>query len=277
MLAMKFELIIKIIDWVIYICLCASAIYCIITSNVIQDYLNEYSDTYQTEVEANDTFPEVKFCHWSSSQSIFLLRNQYVYEYKGANRITNISSHFNVLGKCLVFQPPPGLNQKKTKFHHIRLKLNTSITNLPNIAVYVASKDNPVMRGIHHDGGAIRSYLRPKTSASFYINEKRAKYLPQNCRAKTIFDYWVTNFQKAETKCPVKCRPEEWNSFLHLLEPLTLFPTCEDEKSSTCWKEWRRKMLNDAKQYCSSISYEGDVVNGVIANSKNWCSKVSKK
>ena len=130
------------------------------------------------------------------------------------------------------------------------------------------------MEGKHHDGGAIRSKLRPQDTATIYINEKRAKHLPQNCRDKTIFEYWVTNFQKAETKCPVKCRPEKWDRFLHLLKPLTLFPICEDEKSATCREEWRKTLLKEAKIYCSSISYEGEVVYGVIGN-KDWCSIVS--
>ena len=43
---------VKIIDWIIYLVLWISAIYCIIQSNVIQNYFNKDSDTYKTEIEA---------------------------------------------------------------------------------------------------------------------------------------------------------------------------------------------------------------------------------
>ena len=64
---MKLQALILALDWLVYIFLLASAVYCIVVSNVIQNYANKTTDTYKSEIDAeNIQMPEFLFCDYSN-------------------------------------------------------------------------------------------------------------------------------------------------------------------------------------------------------------------
>ena len=55
--------IIQAIDWIVYIASFVIGIYCIIASNVIQNYANRTTDTYKSEIDADHVeIPQFYFC-----------------------------------------------------------------------------------------------------------------------------------------------------------------------------------------------------------------------
>ena len=64
---MKLQGVIVALDWFAYIVFLASAVYCIIVSNVIQNYARKTTDTYKSEIDAeNIQMPEFHFCDYSN-------------------------------------------------------------------------------------------------------------------------------------------------------------------------------------------------------------------
>ena len=49
---MKLQVLIVALDWFAYIVFLASAVYCIIARNIIQNHTNETKDTYKSEIDA---------------------------------------------------------------------------------------------------------------------------------------------------------------------------------------------------------------------------------
>ena len=63
-----FTKVIEIIDWVLYIILCIVAIYFIMESSVIQQYVNKNTDTYETIINDDELLlPEFTICDWRNS------------------------------------------------------------------------------------------------------------------------------------------------------------------------------------------------------------------
>ena len=51
---MKLQALILALDWLVYVFFLASAVYCIVVSNVIQNYANKTTDTYKSEIDAKN-------------------------------------------------------------------------------------------------------------------------------------------------------------------------------------------------------------------------------
>ena len=84
---MKLAKIVKFIDLLIYFFLFVIAIYTIIESDVIKDYFNKNSDTYQTEIQAKEVItPDFTFCDWA--YQILDLKDQFEVDYILQDTIT---------------------------------------------------------------------------------------------------------------------------------------------------------------------------------------------
>ena len=123
---------VKIIDWIIYLVLWVSAIYSIIQSNVIQNYLNKDSDTYKTEIAAREVIlPDFSFCDWS--RSILDLQDYKTYyrlydpiQQKNFKIDNFTKQHFH-FGECFRLSLPPDMRITFDMDHQIRFDFNSTI------------------------------------------------------------------------------------------------------------------------------------------------------
>ena len=171
---MKLAEVVKFIDWLIYFFLFSIAIYSIIESNVIQDYFNKNSDTYQTEIQAQDVIiPDFTFCDWT--YQILDLINQFEVDYILQDTITkeqfevkNFTKTFLYSGQCLLISLPQEINVAFHIAHHIRLKFNSSGNNtLPELNAKVSSRNNLLLGKVDQDGNAMVSDAKPKQRTIF--------------------------------------------------------------------------------------------------------------
>ena len=87
---MKLNKCMKFLDWSFYFILCAVAIFFIVESNVIQNFLEEISDTYETEIETEEfSMPDFTICDWSFE--ILDLKNLFVVKYVSCMRSVGYS------------------------------------------------------------------------------------------------------------------------------------------------------------------------------------------
>ena len=145
---------VKIIDWIIYLVLWVIAIYCIIQSNVIQNYFNKDSDTYKTEIETTGTIlPDFSFCDWS--KRILDLQDSFEIDYKLYDpvqhkdiTIDNFTiQHFHY-GECFRLSLPPDMKITFDMDHVIRFEFNSTIMDIHQISAMVSAKNNIMVRKI---------------------------------------------------------------------------------------------------------------------------------
>ena len=207
---MKLQEIIVAIDWMVYIFFLASAVYCIVVSNVIQNYANKTTDTYKSEIDAkNVQMPEFLFCDYS--YRIRQLNGSFEVEYylkeevgSGWKKITDIRMRNNM--NCFIVNLPPHMNLSYKTEHSIRIKFNASLLEIPELTGFISKKNSQFMTSFH-DGDPIISTLSPGQKVLLNIEEERTEYLPENCQKQPIVEYFLSQFAKASLTCPIKCLP----------------------------------------------------------------------
>ena len=281
-----FTKVIEIIDWVLYIILCIVAIYFIMESSVIQQYVNKNTDTYETIINDDELLlPEFTICDWRNS---FLgMEFDYDIQYfikdftKGTEKKNDKFQRQSLYGKqCFVIVVPLSdmiLSDHVQYLVKIRFNSSLKIEDLPQISGIVSSKNNPEILGIFYDGNYMQTTIRPQERAIFKGMEERSEYLPETCRIQPIFQYLATEFIENNINCSLKCLPEYLNSSVVLDKRLTKFPICENAILDECIMDWTANTLKYAKTFCNMVSYVGKVDKMKIDQNEAWCSQVLNK
>ena len=273
---MKLQAVISAIDWLVYIFFLASAVYCIIVSNVIQNYANKTTDTYKSEIVAESVqMPEFLFCDYS--YRIRQLNGSFEVEYYlkeevgfGWKKIEDIKMRNNM--NCFTVDLPPHMNMSYKTEHSIRIKFNTSLLEIPKLTGFISKKNSELMSSFH-DGDPMISTLSPGQRVLLDIEEERTEYLPENCREQPIIEYFLTKFTNTTFTCPINCLPkldfgEEFQ------KKISTFSICPDETSLNCLEKWMGGLMKITKPYCKSVSYFGEEIISSIPKKQEWCSKV---
>ena len=266
-----------IIDWVSYIILCILACYFIVESDVIQKHLNKNTDTYETEIQSKEfTSPEFTFCDWS--RKILGLEYDVGYYLNDQTlgtftKVETFTKYPLFEGYCFIITP----QHEKDFTHTIHIRFNASIplNQMPQIAVYVNSKNNPLLLGTYHDGRPMEQTINHQEFAYFNVNEERTKHLPGNCRVEPILDYVASEFIEKDLNCSAKCLFKDYHLGKAFEDKLKDYPVCKDYKTTQCIHEWARNVIRNAKSYCNKISYTGPMNSFHIQENDSWCSKVA--
>ena len=277
---MKLQHIFKIIDRLVYTALIICAAYCIIASNVIQNFANQTTDTYKSEIVFNDivALPEFSFCDWSFRISNmdglyeieYYISDNAFYDWNIVENIVIRPLYTN----CFIVDPPPEMELSYERRHMFSIKFNSSVVELPQLTGYLSKKNNLRLLGRSHDGDPIYATIQPSQKVWFVIEEERTEYLLENCRDEPIIEY-VTSQLKHNYNCPVKCRMN-YSISSGFDESMKMYPICTDDQSSLCFYQWLHDLLNHAKKYCWSTSYTGKVDFESIYHKGLNCSKVLK-
>ena len=274
---------VTIIDWVLYIILCIVACCFIVVSDVIQKYLNENTDTYETEIQLKEfTPPAFMFCDYSGE--ILGLEYDIIYELTNENlgtitKVENFTKYSLFEGQCFIITPPQHeMDFTHTILHNIQIRFNAStpLNYMPQFIVYVNSKNNPELYRKFYDGNPMIHTMNHQENAFFAINEVRTEYLPENCRTEPILEFLASEFVKQDGNCSTKC---------HIIthypidkafdDKLKDWPVCKDDKAIQCMIEWGRNIIRNAKHYCHKISYTGRMHSFHIQENDSWCSQVT--
>ena len=274
---MKLQEKIVAIDWLVYIFFLASAVYCIIVSNVIQNYANKTTDTYKSEIVAESVqMPEFLFCDYSyrmrqlngSFEVQYYLKEEVGFGWK---KIEDIKMRNNM--NCFTVDLPPHMKLSYKTEHSIRIKFNASFSEIPELTGFISKKNSGFMSSFH-DGEPMISTLSPGQRVLLDMEEERTEYLPVNCREQLIIEYFLTQFANASQACPIKCLPEvDFGG--EFKEMVAMYPICPDESSSlNCLEKWMGGLMKNTKPFCKSVSYSGEEIISSIPKKQEWCSKV---
>ena len=159
---MKLQGLIVALDWFTYVVFLASAIYCIIVSNVIQNYANKTTDTYKSEIVAkNVQMPEFIFCDYS--YRIRQLNESFEMEYYlkeevgfGWKKIEDVRMRNNM--NCFTVDLPSHMKLSYKTEHSIRIKFNASLSEIPELTGFISKKNSGFMSSFHDGDPMISTF-----------------------------------------------------------------------------------------------------------------------
>ena len=127
----------NILDWSFYFILWAVAVFFIAESDVIQNFLEEISDTYETEIESKEfSLPDFIICDWSFE--ILELKNLFVVKYvlkdhQESQMVDNFTIQELGMGNCFRVAPPIGFRIGSNLEHQITVRFNSSVNDPPGV------------------------------------------------------------------------------------------------------------------------------------------------
>ena len=273
---MKLQGVIVALDWFAYIVFLASAVYCIIVSNVIQNYANKTTDIYKSEIDAeNIQMPEFLLCDYSNRirQLIGSFEMEYYLKEKvgfGWKKIEDIRIRNNE--KCFFVNLPSHMKLSYKTEHSVQIMFNTSLSKIPELTAFISKKNSKFIKSFY-DGNPMISKLSPGQKVLLNIEEEQTEYLPENCREQPMIEYLLSQFANASLTCPSKCLPKV--DFGQEFEDIVaIYPICPDELSLNCVVEWLGSLVKNVKPFCKSVSYSGGKIISSIPQKLEWCSKV---